>query len=379
MIRSGLSPRTGRAPLHTMPQPWCWSAADGKVTFSTATGHSFNLWQLEVSQQTGHVAGSPQRLTTGGGSHLRASCGDRDTVVFSQIDVRSDIWSLPVSLNLGTVTGTPQRIIRALREAYPSPSLSEDGRYMTFASDRSGQANIWLHDFGAQTETSVAASPFVQRYPVSNASGDAVAFSVYENDTRAVYVSARGGVPDKVCDGCLRATDWSQDQKSLVIFGGSPYHINLLDVASHRQTPLLQHAEADVLYGRLSPDYRWLSFTLRVQPARGRIMIAPIDGPRPVPERAWMTVADVEADDYANWSPDGRTLYFTSGKDGYSCVWGQRLDSGSRRPVGEPFAVQHFHGRQSYEHLGWAAAADRIVVPLDEITGDLWMMTRSVR
>jgi len=161
-----------------------------------------------------------------------------------------------------------------------------------------------------------------------------------------------------------------------VIFDGDPYHINLLDVASNRQTPLVRHPEDDVLYGRLSPDNRWIAFTRRVGPARGRIMVAPIDGVRPVPEPAWITIADVDPDDYANWSPDGNMLYFTSGGDGFACLWARRLDGTSRRPVGEAFPVQHFHGRQLFEHSGWTAAADRVVLPLVETSGDLWMMSR---
>ena len=92
-----------------------------------------------------------------------------------------------------------------------------------------------------------------------------------------------------------------------------------------------------------------------------------------------ITIAEVDADDYANWSPDGNTLYFTSGKDGFACLWAQRLNGISRQPLGEAFAVQHFHGRRAFEHLGWTAAADRIVLPLVETTGDLWMMSRRGR
>ena len=32
-------------------------------------------------------------------------------------------------------------------------------------------------------------------------------------------------------------------------------------------------------------------------------------------------------------------------------LWGQRLESASRRPVGEAFAVQHLLGRVSYQRL----------------------------
>ena len=157
-------------------------------------------------------------------------------------------------------------------------------------------------------------------------------------------MSSPGGAPDRVCDGCIRATDWSLDEKKILVFGGDPYQIKILDIASGAQTPLVNHPKYPLLYGRFSPDNRWISFTARVQPGHGRIAVAPLDGTRPVAESAWIPIADVASDDYANWSPDGKSLYFTSGRDGYSCLWAQRIDVESRRPLGEAFAIQHFHG-----------------------------------
>jgi hypothetical protein len=162
-----------------------------------------------------------------------------------------------------------------------------------------------------------------------------------------------------------------------LVFGGNPYQINVLDVASHQQIPLLKHPGYYLLYGRFSPDNRWVSFTARIQPNRGRIVIAPVDGPKPVPESAWITIAEAGPADWANWSPDGKTLYFTSPRDGYNCLWGQRIDASSRRPLGEAFPVQHLHGRVSYANAGWSAAGDRIALALVEATGNIWMMSRS--
>jgi len=174
----------------------------------------------------------------------------------------------------------------------------------------------------------------------------------------------------------LRATDWSADEKTLLVFGGDPYRIDLVDVASHRQTQLLKHPTYHLLYGHYSPDNRWVSFTIRTDPNRARIAIAPIDGPKPVPENAWITIAEATVGDWADWSPDGKTLYFPSGRDGYNCLWGQRIEAGSHRPVGEAFAVQHLHGRVYYRQLGWSAAGDRIAIVLAEDTGNVWMMSR---
>jgi hypothetical protein len=115
---------------------------------------------------------------------------------------------------------------------------------------------------------------------------------------------------------------------------------------------------------------------MRIDASRARIMIAPIDGPRPVSETAWIGIAEVGIEDWAEWSPDGTKLYFTSNRDGNSCVWGQRLDPNSHRAVGEPFAIWHLHGRASYEQQGWAAVARRVAMVLSENTGNIWIMSR---
>jgi serine/threonine protein kinase len=372
LVRAGLKP----FPTENFPIPECWSAAGSTVTFSLSSGDAENLWEIGLSPRTGKVTVLLRRLTTGAGNEIHASCASGGAIAFTNVETTTDVWSLSFDLDRGVPKGALQRITQgpAFR-LYPS--LSNNGRYVAFASGQSGQTNIWIRDLGTGKESIVASSPFLQAYPVINASGSKVAFSVYEKDGRDVYVSAPGGTPEKLCEGCLRATDWSRDEKSLLVFGGDPYQINLLDLASHQQTPLLTLSKHDVLYGRFSPDNHWISFTVRTGPDRGYIAIAPVDGPKPVPERAWIKIAEARAQDWANWSPDGRTLYFTSNRDGHSCLWGQRLAAGSHRPVGNPFPVQHFHGRVSYRQGGWSVGGGRIVLVLAEDTGNIWMMSHA--
>jgi Tol biopolymer transport system component/tRNA A-37 threonylcarbamoyl transferase component Bud32 len=358
------------------PVPACWSPTANTVLFSAASGGNYNLWEIGISPSAGRVSGVLNRLTTGAGNDINASCEPGGTLAFTNVQSRTDVWSVPFNLDRDSPKGALERITQGpAQRGYAS--LSNNGRYVAFSSDQSGRQNIWIRDLVTGKESSVASSSFVELYPVVNASGTRIAFSVFEKDKRVVYVSAPGGTPEKLCEGCLRATDWSRDEKTVLVFGGNPYQINVLDLASHQQTPLLKHANYNLLYGRFSPDNRWVSFTVRTEPNRGHIAIAPVDGPKPVPESAWITITPSEAQDWANWSPDGKTLYFTSSRDGHSCLWGQRLDASSHRPVGEAFAVQHLHGRLSYQKEGWSAAGDRIGLVLHEEAGNIWMMSRA--
>jgi eukaryotic-like serine/threonine-protein kinase len=357
------------------PIPACWSATASTVTFSTVAGDTNNLWEIGMSARTGTVSGMLKRLTTGAGDEVNASCATGDTLAFTQLESRTDVWSLPFDLDRGIPKGALNQITQGPADR-EYPSLSNNGRELAFASAQAGRLNIWIRDLVTGKESSVAGSSFVERFPVINASGTRIAFSVYEKGKRVVYASAPGGAPEKLCEGCLRATDWSRDEKTALLFGGNPYQVNLLDLTSHQQTPLLKDPKYNLLYARFSPDNRWVSFTVRTEPNRGYVAIAPVEGPKPVPESTWIKIAPAEAEDWANWSPDGKTLYFTSRRDGHSCLWGQRLDS-SHRPVGKPFAVQHFHGRLFYRAGGWSAAGGRVALVLFENTGNIWMMSRS--
>jgi Tol biopolymer transport system component len=259
-----------------------------------------------------------------------------------------------------------------------SASLSADGHLVAYASARTGKMNIWVRGMADGKETRVASMPLAQRYPVSNAAGSRIAFSVFEkNGARSVYVSNPAGSPEKVCDGCFRATDWSRDGDSLLVFEGNPYEVSTLNLASHQRMTLLKSAAHSLLYAHYSPDNKWVSFTERLDAHRARIMIAPVTGTKEIPESAWIQIAEVWPEDWANWSSDGRTLYFTSPRDGHFCFWGQRLDPISHRPAGDPFAVLHLHGRLAYEQAGWSIGGGQLAMVATEDTGDIWLMTRA--
>jgi Tol biopolymer transport system component len=373
MVHAGLQ---GSVYLTDVPGPDCWSATANTVIFFTTTGDTENLWEIGISPRTGKVSGLFRRLTTSAGNDKHASCAPGGALAFTNVETRTDVWSIPFDLDRGIPKGTLERITNspAYREY---PSLSSNGRYIAFASNQSGgPPNIWSRDLVTGKESNVSSLSFFENYPVINPSGTRVAFSVYEKDKRVVYASAPGGEREKLCEGCLEATDWSRDEKTVLVFGGTPYQINVLDLASHQQTPLLKHPKYNLLYGRFSPDNRWVSFTVRTGPNQGHIAMAPTDGPKPVPESAWITITQSEAQDWASWSPDGKTLYFTSSRDGHSCLWAQRLATSSHRPAGDPLPVQHFHGRVYYRRGGWSAAGGRIAFVVAEDTGSIWKMSR---
>jgi len=359
-----------------LPTPSCWDA-DNNVIFSAALGDSQNLWEVAMS---GHRVRRPfRRLTTGAGYEVWPACSASGNLAFINFEMHRDVWLQEADLNKGKAAGVPARITAgpAVREY---SALSSDGSRVAFSSSQLGRLNVWIRDLKTNNEVQViGGAGLVQRYPVLDHSNRQVAFSVYQpGGQRAVFVYAFGGVAQKVCANCLRATDWSNDDRKLLTFDGNPYHVSLLDLASRHSTVLFDRPPYALLYARFSPDDRWISFTVRTAPNSARIVIAPYADGKGSREADWITIADGTSEDWANWSPDGKTLYFTSPRDGHYCLWGQRLDAATHRPSGEPFALLHLHSHTRYvPNNGWSLSNHSLAVVLNDDSGTVWMTARS--
>ena len=75
-----------------------------------------------------------------------------------------------------------------------------------------------------------------------------------------------------------------------------------------------------------------------------------------------------------------KVLYFTSERDGFRCIWSQRLEPATKRPLGAAIAIYHAHQAQrslmnvSPLVLEIAVARDKIVFNMGERTGNIWMI-----
>jgi len=79
---------------------------------------------------------------------------------------------------------------------------------------------------------------------------------------------------------------------------------------------------------------------------------------------------------HASWSPDSKMVYMLSARDGFQCLWAQRLVPETRQPAGEAFAVKHFHEARQVlplNTLGFGLASDRFVLPIAETRGNVWL------
>ena len=376
------------------------------VLFSARSGDSTNIWRLALSSKTWRIAGAPEQVTFGTGIEERAAvAGSR--LFFVSATGNVDLWSLPLDPGSGRVAGGLERLTQETgRDDWPSVSV--DGKRIGFLSERAGAPAVRLYDADTRRETAVTLAPTRAAYPRISADGSKVAylapvagpagertpapggpsnslFSIPLGQRGALFVTAIGplgevGVSRQVCGDCGRAWDWSRDGRYLACRGAGS--VQLLDMETGALTRLAGHETANAFDVRFSPDDAWITFTLNFGSLRRRIVVAPFRGPAPIPEREWITVIDSETlDRQAAWSADGNALYFPSQRDGFRCLWSQRLDPATRRPLGSPLPVQHFHGVQHSMttaigdpgSISISASRSRIVFSLGERAGSIWM------
>jgi Tol biopolymer transport system component len=371
---------------HGLPDvspPGEWTA-EGRVLFTARAGDSRNVWQAAISPTDWRVTNAPQRLTFGAGIEDLPSTAAGGRIAFSNVTANIDVWSLPVDHREGMAAGELRRLTENM-SADIQPAISADGRRLVYASNRAGNYDVLTKDLQTGEETAITISPAFESIPMITPDGSEVAYNEYAGEKTKVYVASLGGRSEgvntvTVCEDCFLAWDWSPNKKHLLYWSKDQKRIGLLDVASREKTIILKHPEYALLRSHFSRDGRWIAFVAIVASERTRLFIAPFQGRSPIAQDTWIGVTNRETSvNVPRWSPDSNSLYFATSLDGYVCLWRQRLDAQTKQPLGEPKPVYHLHGaRRSISNvpipfLEISMARDKIVFPMGERTGNIWM------
>jgi hypothetical protein len=171
--------------------------------------------------------------------------------------------------------------------------------------------------------------------------------------------------------------NWLPGSKRILYYSAAPIRWITIDVETDQTEEIaINHPEYPIHDVQLSPDLRWASFKLFTGPRHGPMFISPSEGERLADQSQWIAIADKLWSSRNWWSPDGRTLYFLSYRDGFGCIWLQRLDPGTKKPAGEPRALQHLHGVSQLaepNRIGFGMARDRLYLSLGGAKGNIWL------
>ncbi len=360
-----------------------WEWRNGYVYYGSPTGDASSLWRLRFTPTTRDLPAPPEQLTFGTGYDSQPSIGNGKIVYASSIS-NIDVWMLPLNANAGTPNGPPQRVTDNT-DYEVSPTADPSGRSLVFTKTLGPRRELRFLDWQTERDSKSWSAPDeVADHPLWSRDGQWVAYRRYMKPKVPIYIKNRAGENRQICPDCGSPTDWSPDQRYMLYEPGSVIaFVGRLEIATGEWTEWIQHPRQSLRNAIYSPDGKWIAFQAETSRNDRRIFIARDE--KQDSDRDWIGIDSSDqgpVDLLPSWSPDGNLLYYLSSRDGFRCIWAQRLDPATKRLLGAPFPVQHFHrSRRTLlrivaaraPQIGFRVYRDRAFFSMDEVTGNLWL------
>jgi eukaryotic-like serine/threonine-protein kinase len=384
-------------PAHAV-RAWVRTADDHEwIIYSTENLESWKLWRIGISPE-GVMDHDPVLFASGNGSLGPSGSASADG------KLAYNLWSSSASIYQISIDDHDQALGPILQlplpegGTYSSPSVSRDGKWMTYSASKPGKPNTVLlrdlrtgtdhvlddKDRGTTENAETSISPDGSRVIIAHEcrEGRLPRFPC------GFMISAAGGEPERVCELCT-PRGFSSDGSTVLLQKYDPTDQNkdrivALDLRTRTEQDFLSHPEEPLFHAYFSWDDRWVIFkklqSMDLMQSPAQILIAPVRHGLASGEAEWIAVTDGRhSDDKPQFSPDGNTVYFTSTRDGYLCIWAQRLDPVTKHPLGPPFAFEHFHnsegraGAFNQKDSDLSIARDKILINLPQLRPDIWM------
>jgi len=378
-----------------------WAPSGRNIYFSTVSLGLRDIWKVTVDPQTSRWVAGPERLTVGLGSDTDfALSADGNRLAFTMRVETIRAWSLPFDADAGRIKGQGQPITST--GMIPGEiNLTPDGKKIAYTAYHPGsrKSELWEKSLDDGREKLLATRTQYTRTfctPSWSRDGARIAYQFCDPDTQKngpqILTKPPGGGDEQIiASGAYDLiTDWTADGKWVLATTDrkSPGRYGSLclyplSAAPHAETQMRMITSSQkyqLFQARFSPDGRWICFLELKSGADATIYVMPASGGE------WTPITDGQSwDDKPHWSPDGKTIYFVSchtrfsRQTGIFNVWGRRFDPAIGKPVGEPFRVTSFESpsRMIYPNtdlVGVGLAADRLVLPIMEVSGGIWIL-----
>jgi Tol biopolymer transport system component len=367
-----------------------WSPSGRAIYCALTFRGAVNLWKMTVDPATLRITHA-ERLTTGPGPDGEIGLSaDGRKLAFTAQTQRIWAWLFPLDANRGQLKGLGKAASPDAITVWRL-SLSPDGKKLAFAGNRSGWSSVWERSLLGSYNFPVVPDERPRDRPRWSHDGEHILYLLVNptaNTAKLMDWSAASRHEEFVAEaeGMWGGFDWAPDDKSIVLCE--------INVATHRSeiwllpmsgspgtTPLGRRAifepNYDLYQPSVSPDGRWVAFQA-VKDLRSKLeanlYVAAIDG------GSWIRITDAKHwDDKPRWSPDGKVIYFISGRSGFFNVWAIRFDPSKGKVIGDPFAVTNFDSpsRMMPEHepsVDLSITQDQMLLTLEQLSGGIWVL-----
>ena len=334
-----------------------------------------SLYRVPLSEESRSAPGPPQLIASLTGTLWGVSISSDGRMVFSTISSTPNIWSVPLRLSDGMASGPPEPVTSDSTGKW-DVAVSADGSTLAWTAYSSQQLEIRVRKTATGHEESIVCSNnTLNIFPRLSPDGSRLGYSDFVGGKWTSYIAENGAAPQPVSEDQFIILGFFYGTRDVLVM--SDNQLARLDTAGKRRSMILDTTgQGDVWDAALAPSDRWVAFTLALPDGTAGLYLAKV-GDQPAAAVTWTKLAgDRNYIGSPTWSSDGKILYYGSKRDGFICVWAQRItDDG--KPLGEPFAAFHNHTSPDVKHYGVSrvtAAPGRLYMMLGEVKGDLWSL-----
>lgn len=373
--RTGLRQYFTKAGLDVQFSPLDWTAEG--LFASVRKGDGINIYSVPFAPGF-TPSGPPVRITSSGAmeTHVNAT---PSRLIYASVVNNDDVYILRMDPDTAKVLGEPERITRNITSEY-SGSISHDGKVVGYVAWMGQEHVILRRDLETNADARIGSIPasFFSGFGAAvgatvSPDGKRFAWSVPapQQGTES-YIAEMDGGPVKIAaDGGVRSWGGEPDRILIAKQDGS----FLFDPKTGSMAHVFESSGSGI---HLSMDGRWLTM-YRAMEGKDKVLLCPVGQGRVTKLSECLAVTDgTYSEVLPEISPNSRIVYFYSTRDGFQCLWAQRVLPEGKGLEGAPFAVKHFHSaRISPANVAGGrrridVARDKIVITMAERTGNIW-------
>jgi eukaryotic-like serine/threonine-protein kinase len=351
----------------TLNQTAIWSPDSRWIYFISNRDGPRDIYGLRITG-SGEAKGDPVRLTTGLGAHSVSLSADGRRLAYSSFSTMSNIWSLRLTGSL-PVSREEAVKITVGNQSTENTNASRDGKWLFFDSDLSGNMDVYRLALPGGTPERLTTDPSDDFAPQPSPDGREVVFHSWRGgSSRDIYVlPLDGGPTQRVTDTPLQEAlaAWSRDGTALAYAEftgrGGVWISRRVNGSWGAPVRRLDHG----FWANWSPDGRYLVYTTDI--VAGSLAVLPVDSgpPRIVMDGSRGILADKSF-----WTDDGKSLVFR-GRDtqGRRAIYTIPIAGGPPRLVAwiDPEGSSTLRG-------GWGYSGDRMYFSADELQSDVLVL-----